>query len=238
MSLSRTKFYRCNRSIVEIIFYLIIFLMFLRELFKNALLDWKLLSEWANRFLSFYMQLRFSIIISILILLIIYAFWSWIFSRKFKFSNSRKESFLDIVTNIKQNKQKFKPFVITIKHMIIWLIIIWCARFAISYIFFSAGKYEDDDKFIGYTSWQYTTLYQENINKWLMLTSETISQHKDYLWTILGNIALYMLLLILLWTFFYTFSFCNKFIRNIGILIWIFAILLFFVAKLLNYYNI
>jgi len=231
--------------------------MFLWQLFQNALLDPIVLKSRVNRLLkfSFYLiiyVLEIIIIVSIIYIICVFIvnlfsvkkyeslFWKGMHDWNRRFFSLLHKWFLD-VKSIITTKIYFSKIIIILKSMLIWSILIACSWFIVS-LLFSAGT-DDASKFVDSYKNYYTNYweYGENkklINQWILLPETTLLANHEYLWYILGFASLYVLILIIIGSFIYTFSFGNKFVQSIAIVFFILGIFMFLALKLLNYYYI
>lgn len=216
--------------------------MILIEFIKNAFLYPPILKEWANWLFYMYHMIFIYVIFWIVIYIII---------RYISLRLSKKKS--EIIASVDSiwtviNYWFFKSFWLILinkckflKQMIISIVIVDLAWIFISFFFF--------------LSWSYTEFQSENINiindysvyisshswfieKWILLPTQFLQQNNNYLNLVLWLTGIYVFICFVIWWFFMTFSFGNKFVRNIGILFWILSFLIIILWKLLDFYSI
>lgn len=224
------------------ILYLLMILMILIEFIKNALMYPPILKEYAIRLLYTYNYGLFLLLICILLYVVIKYIVLRVSKRKSEITKSVDEnwnninySFLKSLWHILLERCGF------LKYVIIWFVISNLGWLFVSIFFFISAWYNkvpgvDANMIKDYST--HISSYSWLVDKNFFLSMQFIQEHNTTLSFMLWLTAVYCLICFLLWWFFVTFSFGNKFVRNIGVAFVILSVLIFFLWKLLDFYVI
>ena len=213
--------------------------MILTEFIKNAFLYPPILKEWVNRLLYIYQYMITWLIFWIIVYIII----RYIILR---ISKVKSEITKKIDENWKNINYRFlKSFWLIllskcsfIKYIITWLLMVLLSWLFVSFVFMADAWYTN--------IWDHTNMINEystyiSNNPWAandLVPVQFLQENNTYLNYMLWLCSVYSLIFLIWWWFFMTFSFGNRFVRNISIAFVILSILIIVLWKLLDFYVI
>lgn len=214
--------------------------MILVEFIKNAFIYPSILKEWTNWLWYMYNWMLWLLIIWVILYVLIRFIILRNSKRKSEITKNVDENWINVSYSffrslwlILINKCRF------FKDVIIGFLVTYFAWSIVSIFFWISAWYT--------TAWGKINVindYSTNISNyswivgdWFFLPMQFIQEHNNELNFMLWLTAIYCLICFLLWWFFMTFSFNNKFVRNIGIFFWILGFLIIILWKLLDFYS-